>query len=1208
MSAGQVGPARICESTVPWRSRAMPLALLFSIVAMRSGVAESFDCNQDFVPGRVLVRFQPGAAAAAKRDAHASAAGAEVLRQFRGIDGLQLVRVQRGREQAAVAAYRASPVVRSASPDYVMRFDASPNDAYYSSHLWAMHNNEQELTGPNCTACPDPGTSGADIRADRAWDVWQGPADGAFRVAVIDTGVKYDHPDLRDNMWVNPIEDLNHNGVVDGEDHCNANPPSQNGDFNCIDDDGNGYRDDIVGYDFGDDDADPMDQAGHGTHIAGTIAGRGNNATGVAGVMWRAKLVALRVAAQTGGCSAVSDNIDAIQYCIINEIKVINASWGGGLHCPALYDVIASAKDHGILFVASAGNNGTNNDGPATHHYPANYGWTHTHLQPPFEYSITGLPNVIAVAATDNDDLRASFGGGEGSNYGPQSVHLAGPGKNIWSTWYTPSFEYLFNSGTSMAAPHVVGVAGLVWSRMPTLTYLEVKEQILSSVRPIPVLHPQSTAGGVASGGIIDAYRSVLWACSGSCGNPLCRIAEECPNCPDCNTNGVYDGCDIAAGVSCDRDANGLPDECGACCIFGFPYTCGTMTEAACSLGEGTFTAGTNCTGSPTECGDSGSCCLPGASTCISANAVSCAAQGGRFHIGFCSPPAGNACSTGICCDPTNICSADATPTSCGSQETYFGGGQSCGVPCPFRLQGCADSGCPVGQECCCDGQCASVCNDCNDNGIDDDQDLQAGTSADCNNSDTPDECDTATCAGDASCLDCDENGVPDICQGSGDADFDCIVDGDDLGFFVDCLGGPEVKYPEGMRCIYLDMDHDHDVDTGGDYQLLSNAWNTTSPACDGSAPPACDTNYTSVVISSTLESGTDASIFPNPLWQDQVGLEPAGKSLVYNQNASMVELSVAPSSSFMFWAVDGVPQIPGETTLEVSPRDDSRVTAVYACSSLPAPTADGIAKNRFLSFSVGDSWEPTAIRVKLVALHHPANPPPNTPDFAEFEGSYRYVTTFKNAIGAAVFMCPDDGGPSADYRCARLGCEPEYRDWYADFGGSMIHVTGPEILPSSQYHVQLIGESCSGNETGYSSSLVTGTGPWGDVATMSATGPPDGVVNVLDVSAMVSKLKQVPDRIPERHAWLADVAPWPYAAGINVLNVSYVVDALKGLAFPASLRPCPCPSTALCGGQGSTECDSAFQCNGLCIDADGPGGDPGYCTDACGRCTTPTP
>lgn len=282
---------------------------------------------------------------------------------------------------------RKAPGVIRVSPNNINSFCATPNDSRYPD-LWGLHN---------------PGGSGgvpdADIDAPEAWDVTTGSADVV--VAVIDSGVAYTHLDLAGNMWVNPGE------------------IAQDG----LDNDGNGYVDDIYGIDVFSRDSDPWDEHGHGTHVAGTIAAVGNNGRGVTGVAWQARIMALRFLGPDGSGDDAGA-IECIEYAIDMKLRrgvnvvAINASWGNyGSQNPAMADAIRAAGEAGIVFCAAAGNNSTNLD--KTPWYPASY----------------PCSNIVSVGATDAGDQRADFGGGAGSNYGAKNVDLFAPGKSILSTY-----------------------------------------------------------------------------------------------------------------------------------------------------------------------------------------------------------------------------------------------------------------------------------------------------------------------------------------------------------------------------------------------------------------------------------------------------------------------------------------------------------------------------------------------------------------------------------------------------------------------------------------------------------------------------------------------------------------------------------------------------------------------------------------------------
>ena len=330
------------------------------------------------------------------------------------------------------------PAVELAEPNYRVTVALTPNDARFAE-LWGLHNIGQ--TG---------GTADADIDAPEAWDAVTG--NPTPLVAVIDTGVDYTHPDLAANMWTNPGE-IASNGV---------------------DDDGNGYIDDIHGYDFVNRDNDPMDDHGHGTHVSGTIAGVGNNGIGVTGVTWQARIMAVKFL-DAGGSGSISDAIDAVLYAAQNNARILNNSWGGGGHSQALEDAISTANNQNALFVAAAGNNSNDND--VVPFYPASY----------------RVPNVFAVAAVDHNDNQALF-----SNYGAGSVHLGAPGVDVLSTvpFFLDQSGYALFSGTSMAAPHVSGAAALALAQNGALSALGLKGLLIDAVDPTAAMQGKVISNG----------------------------------------------------------------------------------------------------------------------------------------------------------------------------------------------------------------------------------------------------------------------------------------------------------------------------------------------------------------------------------------------------------------------------------------------------------------------------------------------------------------------------------------------------------------------------------------------------------------------------------------------------------------------------------------------------------------------------------------
>jgi subtilisin family serine protease/fibronectin type 3 domain-containing protein len=342
----------------------------------------------EYVPGELLVKFKKHTPQSTMKSLHSSLG----VKQAKHIKPLEIRRIKLPPDisvEAAICHYKEDPNVIYAEPNYIIRFmSTTPNDSDFEN-LWALHNTGQEVNGVT-------GSSGADIDAPDAWDITTGSEDVV--VAVLDSGIAKMHPEMNTNIWVNSAE----NNGVNGED-----------------DDGNGYVDDIYGWDFWDNDAAPLDYNSHGTHIAGTIAALGDNNAGITGVNWRAKIMALRIGGVVG---TVGEAAEAIIYAVDNGAHILNASWGGSDYSQTEYDAIEYADENGVLLVAAAGNGGDDGEGDdndETPEYPASY----------------DLPNIISVAATDQDDVLAEF-----SNYGVNSVDVAAPGVNIYST--VPEFTY----------------------------------------------------------------------------------------------------------------------------------------------------------------------------------------------------------------------------------------------------------------------------------------------------------------------------------------------------------------------------------------------------------------------------------------------------------------------------------------------------------------------------------------------------------------------------------------------------------------------------------------------------------------------------------------------------------------------------------------------------------------------------------------------
>ena len=392
------------------------------------------------VPGELLVGFKAGVSAGQQKQILAGI-GATQKKTFKQIHGA-LAKVRADATATALDQLRRNPLVRYAEPNVVFTADTTPNDPFFS-RLWGLNNNGFPVSGR--WGAPD-----ADIDAPEAWSVTTGS--DSVTVAVIDTGIDYTHPDLSSQMWINPGEDC---------PGCRTDG---------IDNDGDGYVDDWRGWDFANGDNNPMDDNGHGTHVAGTIGAAGNNGIGVVGVNWHVRLMPLKFLGADGSGDAAGA-VSAVLYAAGKGATVLNNSWGGDEYSQALADAITVADTHGALFVAAAGNSGTDNDSMPT--YPASY----------------ALPNVVTVAATDNSDQLAYF-----SNVGRKSVDLGAPGLNIYSTWPGNSYQYM--SGTSMAAPHVSGAAALAKAAFPSATGVGLKALLLESVDPLSSLSNYTATGG----------------------------------------------------------------------------------------------------------------------------------------------------------------------------------------------------------------------------------------------------------------------------------------------------------------------------------------------------------------------------------------------------------------------------------------------------------------------------------------------------------------------------------------------------------------------------------------------------------------------------------------------------------------------------------------------------------------------------------------
>jgi subtilisin family serine protease len=393
--------------------------------------------DAEYSSGEVLVRFDAAVKTGTQRvQALAAVGGSTVAREFKLVPGLTLVKLPKGLDmQTALTRLNQTPGIRYAQPNYVKRILRTPNDPLFSS-LWGMHNTGQ-TTG---------GTPNVDIDAPEAWEKSVGG--DAVIVAVIDTGIDYTHEDLAANMWRNP-------GEIAG---------------NGIDDDGNGYVDDVYGINAITGSGNPLDDHNHGTHVAGTIGAAGNNGVGVAGVCWNVKLMALKFIG-SNNIGYTEDAIQCIEYAVAHGARVLNNSWGGGPYEQPLKDAIDAADAAGVLFIAAAGNDYSNNNDDSPK-YPASY----------------ASDNIISVLSVTAHGEMSVF-----SNFGETSVDLAAPGSGILSC--KRGGGYVSGSGTSMATPHVSGACALLWSINSGYTYQQIKEVLLStSDKTLPGL---CVAGGV---------------------------------------------------------------------------------------------------------------------------------------------------------------------------------------------------------------------------------------------------------------------------------------------------------------------------------------------------------------------------------------------------------------------------------------------------------------------------------------------------------------------------------------------------------------------------------------------------------------------------------------------------------------------------------------------------------------------------------------
>lgn len=406
----------------------------------------------EFVPGQYLVRMRtPGLIGSASIQALEEKAKGKVLRVHGDQNFVVLQKPLIQSSEGALMDIQSVDDVVLVEPNYIYRANKASNDPDIGK-LWGLKNLGQ------ADSARQNGIAGVDVDAERAWDITTGSKDVV--VAVIDTGIDYTHPDLAANAWVNEAE-------------LNGKPG--------VDDDGNGIVDDVYGASFANPakpTGNPMDDHGHGTHCSGTIGAKGDDGRGIVGVAWDVRVMGVKFLGADGSGS-LEGAIQSIDYATKMGARIQSNSWAGGGYSKLLEEAIQRSDAAGVLFVAASSNSGANND--ASPVYPATY----------------NVPNIISVAAIDNRGQLADF-----SNYGRTTVHVAAPGVNIHSSLNGGGYDSW--SGTSMATPHVSGVAALLVSNDPHATQYQLRQRILDGARPLAALR-----GKVSTGGVVNAYYSL---------------------------------------------------------------------------------------------------------------------------------------------------------------------------------------------------------------------------------------------------------------------------------------------------------------------------------------------------------------------------------------------------------------------------------------------------------------------------------------------------------------------------------------------------------------------------------------------------------------------------------------------------------------------------------------------------------------------------
>ncbi len=450
---------KVCRTLLPTRSLLIPVrqifllrSLLFSTLIFVCAAASA----QEFVQGELLIKLKGKFSSVSASQFFGKMQGKMALKASIGELNIHKFALKPGADVwGTINELRNDPAIEYVEPNYVLKKFA---DSLASSQTYS----ESDLT-----AFLQPGDtysqSYANVHVNQAWAQEKTLAQNPERpiVAIVDTGIDYTHKIFQQSgaMWVNPRE-IPANGV---------------------DDDGNGYIDDVYGYNFHGHTANPMDDDGHGTHCGGIVLGVGQDIFATNLEPARIRIMALKFLGADGSGST-GDAVSAIYYAVNNGATVISNSWGGSGYSQSLHDALIYAYNHHVIITSAAGNYATNND--ATSMYPANY----------------PVPGQISIAASNDSDSLASF-----SNFGANSVHLAAPGVTILSS--VPGNQFRFMSGTSMATPFVAGLAALAIREAPALTGYQIKNILINSSVLVAGL-----GGKVSSRGRADVYNALMAA------------------------------------------------------------------------------------------------------------------------------------------------------------------------------------------------------------------------------------------------------------------------------------------------------------------------------------------------------------------------------------------------------------------------------------------------------------------------------------------------------------------------------------------------------------------------------------------------------------------------------------------------------------------------------------------------------------------------